>query len=122
MSVMRFVQIARPGERRAGIVEGDALRLLTRHLTIYEAANAAMASGQRLAAAAKADLGAETLDYASIYACESPWRLLPPIDHPHEPARCLLSGTGLTHTQGAANRDAMHSGAQIVTDSMRMYQ
>ena len=123
---MRLVQIARPGERRVGVVEGDALRLLARHRTVYEAAGAAMASGRRLAATVEADLGAEVLDYASIHASihagESEWRLLPPVDHPDEPARCLLSGTGLTHTQSAANRDAMHAGAQTLTDSMRMYQ
>ncbi|HVV44874.1 MAG TPA: AraD1 family protein, partial [Bryobacteraceae bacterium] len=36
--------------------------------------------------------------------------------------RCLVTGTGLTHLASVKNRDAMHSGAQAVTDSVRMYQ
>jgi hypothetical protein len=50
--------------------------------------------------------------------------LLPAYDHPEEPARCLVTGTGLTHKASAANRQAMHAGAKpaVVTDSMRMYQ
>src|SRR6185437_12067814 len=48
-------------------------------------------------------------------------RLLPSADFPAAPARCLVSGTGLTHQASAKNRDAMHSGTQAVTDSTRMY-
>ena len=40
----------------------------------------------------------------------APWRLLPPIDHPAEPARCIVSGTGLTHFGSARDRHAMHAG------------
>jgi hypothetical protein len=46
---------------------------------------------------------------------------LPAFDHPQERARCLVSGTGLTHRQSAQARNSMHTGAQAVTDSMRMY-
>ena len=45
--------------------------------------------------------------------------------HPDEPARCLVSGTGLTHKASAENRQAMHSGKKAATapsDSMKMYQ
>jgi len=109
---MRLVQLFhRSGERRAAAVEGDSLRMLE-SASVY----AALESG----AAFRATGG--TLAYAPIYAGESDWSLLPPIDHP-EPARCLVSGTGLTHTRSAANRDAMHAAAQAqITDSMRMYQ
>ena len=51
------------------------------------------------------------LDYEAVYRGESPWRLLPPIDHPAEPTRCLVSGTGLTHLGSARNRQAMHTSA-----------
>jgi hypothetical protein len=62
-----------------------------------------------------------TLLYSPIYEGHSDWRLLPSFDHP-EPARCLVSGTGLTHTRSAANRDAMHSTTPAeITDSLRMY-
>jgi hypothetical protein len=66
---------------------------------------------------------AETLDYDPIYAGTSAWRVLAPIDHP-EPARCLISGTGLTHFGSAASRDRMHSEAvtENLTDSMRMFR
>ncbi|NRF71140.1 FAH family protein [Aquincola sp. S2] len=52
-------------------------------------------------------------------------RVLPPLTHP-DPARCLVSGTGLTHLGSAATRDAMHhklSGDEAaLSDSMRMFK
>jgi hypothetical protein len=66
--------------------------------------------------------GDERLDYDAVWEGRSEWRILPPIDHPSEPARCLVTGTGLTHLKSAANRDAMHAATAQVTDSMRMYQ
>lgn len=62
------------------------------------------------------------LPYDAIYALTSEWRILPAFDHPVEPARCLVAGTGLTHKASAAQRDTMHEAVQILTDSMRMYQ
>ena len=50
----------------------------------------------------------DSLDYDPIYAGQSDWQLLPPLDHPTEPARCLVSGTGLTHMGSAKSRNAMH--------------
>ena len=47
---------------------------------------------------------------------------LPVFDHPDERARCLVSGTGLTHRKSAQTRNSMHTGAEAVTDSMRMYE
>ncbi len=71
----------------------------------------------------------ESLDYDAVYSGSSDWRILPAMDHPAEPARCLVSGTGLTHLASAKNRDAMHAApgailalTQAPTDSMRMYQ
>lgn len=50
--------------------------------------------------------------------------MLPPLDHP-DPARLLVSGTGLTHLGSAKTRDEMHSkqaeDAAPQTDSMRMF-
>jgi len=107
---MRLVQIKHSsGERRSAIVEGEQLRLLAAS-SVYEF----------VAGGLKADR-MESLPYDPIYRGESEWRLLAPIDHP-EPARCLVTGTGLTHLQSAANRDAMHQGAATLTDSARMYQ
>ena len=54
---------------------------------------------------------------------KSEWRLLPPIDHPGEPARCLVSGTGLTHLGSAKNRQPMHEAKESeLTDSMKMFR
>ena len=40
-----------------------------------------------------------------------------------DPARCLVSGTGLTHLGSAANRNAMHGKTDAeLTDSMRMFR
>src|SRR5262249_50414176 len=64
----------------------------------------------------------DLLDYDEVYAGQSPWRILPAVDHPVEPARCMVSGTGLSHTASARNRQAMHAQNQQLTDSMRMFQ
>jgi len=34
----------------------------------------------------------------------------------------MVSGTGLSHMRSAANRQAMHTACEQITDSMRMYQ
>lgn len=109
------------------MVDEPRLRLLATYRSAHDLALAALARGQRLADAAGADLGRETLDYDPIYAGASEWSLLPPLDHPVDPARCLVAGTGLTHVASARNRQAMHAGAAgggpvVVTDSMRMFE
>lgn len=122
---MRLVQTARSGERRVALVEGEELRLLDPRRTrdIYSLAMQAAENGETLTAAAEAIAGNEVLDYASVYAGESNWRILPSFDHPNEAARCLVSGTGLTHKASAENRAAMHKTADApLTDSMRMYR
>jgi hypothetical protein len=67
------------------------------------------------------------LDYGAVYAGSSNWQLLAPIDVPREPSRLLVAGTGLTHLGSAKDRQAMHlkespKTAEVVTDSMRMFQ
>ena len=119
---MRLIQLTGSAGRRLGIVEGDAIRLLNSHHSIHALAWAAMAEGERIAEFARADAHGDTLPYDEIYAGASPWRILPAIDHPDEPARCLVSGTGLSHIRSAANRQAMHAAGEQVTDSMRMYE
>jgi hypothetical protein len=68
--------------------------------TTYELANAAIAAGTTLAAAAGARLTGETIDVAMAQA---EGRLLTPIDHP-DPAHLHMSGTGLTHLGSAESR------------------
>jgi hypothetical protein len=51
-------------------------------------------------------------------------RLDMPIRHP-DPAHLHITGTGLTHLGSASARDAMHaklSGAEVLTDSMKMFR
>lgn len=121
---MRLIQIARAGQRRVAFVEGERLRLLSpRCGDIYSLAVQAADSDASMTAAAEALAGNETLDYACVYETNSGWRILPAFDHPGEVARCLVSGTGLTHKASAENRAAMHSSSDTpVTDSMRMYR
>ncbi len=73
----------------------------------------------------------QSVSYDDVYSGKSEWSLLPAFDHPGEPARCLVAGTGLTHMASAANRQAIHeeqTGApstddeETITDSMRMFR
>lgn len=66
--------------------------------------------------------GGKQIPYDAVYEGGSEWKLLPAFDHPDDPARCLVSGTGLTHRKSAENRQAMHGDVAAITDSMRMYQ
>jgi len=90
------------------------------HTSVYEIAQAALRSRKPLRDAIQSDLSDDYLDYDVIYQMESNWRLLPPFTHP-EPARCLVSGTGLTHKKSAENRQAMHHNPAEISDSMKMY-
>jgi hypothetical protein len=119
---MRLVQITHPSQgRRVARVEDRGLHLLRSHRSIYAFAMAAAESGTALTRLLEDDLSDQSLDYDEVHALRTDWSFLPSFDHPSEPARCLVSGTGLTHLASAANRDAMHAAA-TVTDSMRMYQ
>lgn len=122
---MRLVQIAQGAARRVGVVDGEVLRLVDSQIgsDVYSFALQAAERGERLQAMVQEAIGHESLDYGSIYEGRSPWKLLPSFDHPEDPARCMVSGTGLTHKASAENRAAMHKQApSAVTDSMRMYQ
>jgi hypothetical protein len=120
--VIRLVQISNPAfGRRVALVEDSTLHLLGTHRSVYAFALAAIETGRRLEELILSDLSDLSLDYDEVYGLGSGWSFLPSFDHPDEPARCLVSGTGLTHLASAANRDAMHATATI-TDSMRMYK
>jgi len=111
--------------RRIALVSDPKLRLLESYASIYALAWAAIGSKIELSVLANRDLSGEELDYDSAYAGDSDWQILPAFDHPEEPARCLVSGTGLTHKASAARRAAMHEkegGPKVITDSMRMFQ
>jgi hypothetical protein len=121
--VTRLVQIRNGTDRRVALVEEPRLRFLADSASIYDLATAALATGRKLTAVVAERVTGDGADYDAVYRGESPWRLLPPIDHPAEPTRCLVSGTGLTHLGSARDRQAMHTTApEDLTDSMRMFR
>jgi len=120
---MLLIQYTTPaGERRVGILDGDAVTPLTGYASTLELARAAIARGTGLAALADANAGAAAESYEAI-ARER--RLLPPLDHP-DPAHCYVTGTGLTHLGSADTRDAMHKkiggDVETLSDSMKMFR
>jgi hypothetical protein len=127
--VMRLVQLEHPAEgRKVAVVEEPYLRVLSRGTTMYALAQTAIGAGGSLADVVADDRSSTTLDYDALYTGQSPWRLLAPFDHPEEPARYLVTGTGLTHKASAENRQTMHeqavaaATAEPLTDSMKMYR
>jgi hypothetical protein len=119
---MRLVQIRKGNTRRVGIVEEPKLRLLGDCESIYALAEEAIAASATLGALAQQKATREVLDYDPIYRGASEWRLLAPVDQPSESARCLVSGTGLTHLGSARERQAMHEKNEDLTDSMKMFR
>src|SRR5688572_28916778 len=105
--MIRLIQLKKANTRCVAVVEEPRLRPLTEFDSVYALAQAALARGTTLTALIQKHAIAEALDYDPIYCGESDWQILPPIDHSREPARCLVSGTGLTHLGSAKNREAM---------------
>ncbi|MEI9409685.1 AraD1 family protein [Mesorhizobium salmacidum] len=104
---MRLVQYTTiDGGRRVGRVSDDGNRLhpLDNTSTVLELAEAAIAEGASIASLVEKRTGTATVDYGELLR---DGRVLAPVDHP-EPARFLVTGTGLTHTGSAAARDKMH--------------
>ena len=122
--MIRLVQIQNAAARRVALVEEPRLRLLDRRFdSVYALVQATLEAGTSPAALAERHLTADALDYDPVYAGASEWRLLLPADHPQDPARCLVSGTGLTHLGSARDRQAMHEAAAAeLTDSMKMFR
>ena len=121
--MIRLVQLQTGTTRRVARVDEPNLRLLVGVSSIFELARHAIESGESFYSLIEERASGELLDYDSVYGGESPWRLLLPIDHPDDPARCLVSGTGLTHLGSAKNRQSMHTaGDEQLTDSMKMFR
>jgi hypothetical protein len=119
----RLVQIQNGSTRRVAWVEEPHLHLLAGFGSIYELAQQAAETGNSLLELIQQQAANERIPYDPIYNQASPWRLLPAIDHPAEPARCLVSGTGLTHLGSAKNRQAMRSASEAeLTDSMKIFK
>ena len=119
----RLIQISKGDVRRVALVEEPCLRLLRDCHSIYDLARAALAAGAKLTDTTRARATQDLLEYDPIYSGRSEWRVLPPIDHPDEPSRCLVSGTGLTHLGSARDRQQMHANVtEELTDSMKMFR
>jgi hypothetical protein len=122
---MRLIQFLDAQQtRKVGVVADDqqTVTIVRDAARVYDLALAAARAGVRLEQLINDRLGAEQVDYDELIAQR---RLLTPLDHP-DPARCLVTGTGLTHLGGAQTRDAMHAklnaAADSLSDSMKMFK
>ena len=104
------------------MVEEPRLRLLTGVESVYELAQDCLRHRTGIGGLVEQLQSDELVDYDAVYAGDSEWKILPSADLPAEQARCLVTGTGLTHKASAENRNAMHAAAQAITDSTRMYE
>jgi hypothetical protein len=118
----RLVQIQNGAARAVALVDEPRLRLLAGAQSVYDLVQSAVFGGTPLLKLIGERFTDKDFDYDAIYSGKSDWRLLSPIDHPGEPARCLVSGTGLTHLGSAKNRQAMHSAKEEMNDSMKMFR
>ena len=118
----RLVQLRQGSLRRVARVEEPNLRLLSRVESVLQVANTAINDRSSMTSVIEGCASGETIDYQAVYSGASAWQLSVPINHP-QAARCLVSGTGLTHLGSAESRNAMHgkSDAQL-TDSMKMFR
>lgn len=124
---LRLVQLRSGESRRVAVVEEPNLRLLAAQ-SIYSLASDAIVRKAKLSDVAREKSTNEIVQYDAVYEGNAPWRILPPVDHPEDPARCLVSGTGLTHLGSARDRQAMHVNesqpepSEPLTDSMKMFR
>jgi hypothetical protein len=117
------VQVSSPAVgRRVCLVDSGRLNFLEGVSSAYEVIQQAIASGVSASRLILDLAGTDQLSYDDVYYEKSVWRLLPPFDHPTDPAHCYVTGTGLTHFSSAATRQSMHAVQTEETDSMRMYR
>ena len=105
---IRLVQYKSPdGERHVGRVspDGNHLHPLSETASVMDLAEAAIARGIGIASLVEERTGPASIDYDELLRLGL---VLAPLDHP-EPARFLITGTGLTHTGSASARNQMHT-------------
>jgi hypothetical protein len=121
MRLVQFVDQAK--KRKVGLADpnGVTIRVVLAD-SVYELALEAARRNVSLATLVEQRRTFETADYDEVVAER---RLLAPLDHP-DPARCLVTGTGLSHLGSAAARDSMHAKIQKqeseLTDSMKIFK
>src|SRR5690349_12100509 len=126
LRLIQFIDDA--GQPRAGWVapDGTSVGALGDFTSTFALAQAALVAGKSLDAFAEEQIRLQgepaRRPYSELLASR---RVLPPLTHP-DPARCLVSGTGLTHYGSASARDAMHkklaANAESLSDSMQMFK
>ena len=105
---IRLVQYKSPdGERHVGRVssDGNHLQPLSDTASVMELAEAAIDRGINISSLVEERSGTAAVDYDELLRLGL---VLAPLDHP-EPARFLVTGTGLTHTGSASARNQMHT-------------
>jgi hypothetical protein len=122
--MMRLVQLQHRSQgRRVARVEEPNLRLLSDFDSVWTLAERAIEKGGAIEPLVLSNLSDTEINYDRVYQGLSDWQLLPSYDHPQDPCKLMLSGTGLTHKASAENRQKMHEAAQevLLTDSMKIY-
>ncbi len=121
---MRLVQLIHEKQgRKVAVVIEPKLQVLSNFTSLFEVATKAINGAGNIRELIQNNLTDDILDYDSIYAGTSDWKLLPAFDHPTDVNKLMVSGTGLTHKASAENRQKMHE-AKVeseLTDSMKMY-
>lgn len=118
---MRLISIKYQDLSRVALVENkNQLRLIDFNGDMYALIKAAVESGSTIESFINSHSGTTILDYEEIIKNNL---VQVPCMHP-DPAHCLVSGTGLTHTGSAQTRSSMHLGVkeEELTDSMKMFQ
>ena len=122
---MNLIQLQHPTSgRRVGLVQEPFVMLLDPSVTsTYQFFKEGIAQAKSVTESLEKVLSKERLEYSTIYESKGDWKMLPPIDCPNDPMKCMLSGTGLTHKASATNRQKMHEQEKVqnLTDSMKMY-
>lgn len=125
---MRLVQfLTKQGERRVAVTSDQtkgALTLLSGTDSVYQLALAAISNEVSISELAARRASEERVDYETVI---SVGRLLPPLDHPKDPAHCIVSGTGLTHLSSAdtppeeASSEESRGDAEL-SDSVKLFR
>lgn len=105
---MRLVQhLTDSGSRAVSrVIDERTLAPLEAVDSVYALAHRAAAEGTTVAALAEEFTRDERNDYQAVVDAG---HLLPPIDHPVDPAHCLVSGTGLTYAGTGDARAALEA-------------
>jgi hypothetical protein len=121
---MRIVQLKIESEVFVAMVDEPNLRLINKFKTVYDLANSSLNTGLKISEIVSENLSETLLDYDEICYGQSDYQLITPIHHPIDPRFLMVSGTGLTHSASAENRNKMHEAINnnVATDSMKMYQ